>query len=84
MAAFPADRSADFLDVANHPKMMFAGRFTERTGNTTFKGQGQGVALANERSPSAAQIDSRGFAKAVARLLTQLSGGGTVLWLRVI
>jgi polyisoprenoid-binding protein YceI len=32
-------RSADFLDVENHPKITFAGRFTERTGGTTFKGE---------------------------------------------
>lgn len=32
-------RSADFLDVENHPKIAFAGRFTERTGGTTFKGE---------------------------------------------
>ena len=32
-------RSADFLDVANHPKISFAGRFTERTGATTFRGE---------------------------------------------
>jgi polyisoprenoid-binding protein YceI len=32
-------RSADFLDVENHPKITFAGRFTERTGATTFKGE---------------------------------------------
>jgi polyisoprenoid-binding protein YceI len=32
-------RSADFLDVDNHPKITFAGRFTERTGGTTFKAQ---------------------------------------------
>jgi polyisoprenoid-binding protein YceI len=31
-------RSADFLDVENHPKITFTGRFTERTGSTTFKG----------------------------------------------
>ena len=31
-------RSADFFDVENHPKMIFRGRFTERTGATTFKG----------------------------------------------
>jgi polyisoprenoid-binding protein YceI len=32
-------RSADFFDVENHPKIMFTGRFTERTGSTTFKGE---------------------------------------------
>jgi polyisoprenoid-binding protein YceI len=32
-------RSADFFDVENHPKITFAGRFTDRTGGTTFKGE---------------------------------------------
>ena len=32
-------RSADFFDVENHPKITFAGRFTDRTGATTFKGE---------------------------------------------
>jgi polyisoprenoid-binding protein YceI len=32
-------RSADFFDVENHPRITFAGRFTERTGATTFKGE---------------------------------------------
>jgi polyisoprenoid-binding protein YceI len=32
-------RSADFFDVANHPKIAFAGRFTEQTGGTSFKGE---------------------------------------------
>jgi polyisoprenoid-binding protein YceI len=32
-------RSTDFFDVANHPKIMFSGRFTERTGATAFKGE---------------------------------------------
>jgi polyisoprenoid-binding protein YceI len=31
-------RSADFFDVDNHPTITFAGRFTERTGDTNFKG----------------------------------------------
>jgi len=31
-------RSADFLDVENHPRITFNGRFTERTGGTTFNG----------------------------------------------
>jgi polyisoprenoid-binding protein YceI len=32
-------RSVDFLDVENHPKITFTGRFTDRTGATTFKGE---------------------------------------------
>jgi polyisoprenoid-binding protein YceI len=32
-------RSADFLDVDNHPKITFSGRFTERTSSTSFKGE---------------------------------------------
>jgi polyisoprenoid-binding protein YceI len=32
-------RSADFFDVENHPKITFAGRFTERTGATAFGGE---------------------------------------------
>ena len=32
-------RSADFFDVDNHPKITFAGRFTERPGDTAFKGE---------------------------------------------
>ena len=31
-------RSADFFDVDNYPKITFQGRFTERTGDTSFKG----------------------------------------------
>jgi len=31
-------RSADFLDVDNHPKISFRGRFTERMAETAFKG----------------------------------------------
>jgi polyisoprenoid-binding protein YceI len=30
-------RSADFFDVASHPRIGFTGRFTERTGDTAFK-----------------------------------------------
>src|ERR1700693_4182722 len=33
-------RSADFFDVENHPKITFAGRLTERTGDINFKAQG--------------------------------------------
>jgi polyisoprenoid-binding protein YceI len=32
-------RSADFLDVDNHPKISFRGRFTERTAESAFKGE---------------------------------------------
>jgi len=32
-------RAADFLDVENHPRITFAGRFTDRTASTTFKGE---------------------------------------------
>jgi len=32
-------RSADFLDVENHPKIVFDGRFTDRTGAATFDGE---------------------------------------------
>jgi polyisoprenoid-binding protein YceI len=32
-------RSADFFDVENHPRITFNGRFTERTGATTFKAE---------------------------------------------
>ena len=32
-------RSADFLDVENHPRIAFSGRFTERTGAAAFKGE---------------------------------------------
>ncbi len=32
-------RSADFFDVEQHPKITFAGRFTDRTGATAFKGE---------------------------------------------
>ena len=34
-------RSADFFDVANHPKVTFTGRFSDRTGGTTFKGEAE-------------------------------------------
>lgn len=30
-------RSADFFDVEGHPRITFAGRFTERTGDASFK-----------------------------------------------
>jgi polyisoprenoid-binding protein YceI len=32
-------RSADYFDVENHPRITFSGRFAERNGATTFKGE---------------------------------------------
>jgi polyisoprenoid-binding protein YceI len=32
-------RSADFLDVENHPEIVFSGRFTDRTAGSAFKGE---------------------------------------------
>src|SRR3954454_15843708 len=32
-------RSADFLDVENHPTISFSGRFTQRVGDIDFKGE---------------------------------------------
>jgi polyisoprenoid-binding protein YceI len=32
-------RSADFFDVENHPRITFAGRLIERTGDISFKAQ---------------------------------------------
>src|SRR5213593_246326 len=32
-------RSVDFLDVDNHPKISFRGRFTERMAETALKGE---------------------------------------------
>jgi polyisoprenoid-binding protein YceI len=32
-------RSADFLDVENHPTIPFSGRFTQRVGDIDFKGE---------------------------------------------
>ena len=32
-------RSADFFDVENHPAITFAGRFTDRIGDTHFRGE---------------------------------------------
>lgn len=34
-------RAADFLDVENHPKMTFAGRFVERVGDSQFRAVGE-------------------------------------------
>ncbi len=34
-------RSADFFDVDEHPRISFSGRFTERTGATSFNGEAE-------------------------------------------
>ena len=34
-------RSADFFDVEHHPRIIFAGRFTERVGDIDFKAQAE-------------------------------------------
>jgi polyisoprenoid-binding protein YceI len=43
-------RSADFFDVENHPKITFAGRFTERTGDTDFRGEADLTIRGNTRT----------------------------------
>ena len=42
-------RSADFFDVENHPKITFAGRFTERTGDTHLKAEADLTIRGNTR-----------------------------------
>ena len=59
-------RGADFLDVDNHPKIRFAGRFTERTGATTFKGD--------------VQLTIRGITRTVPLDITSLGEWKTPFW----
>jgi polyisoprenoid-binding protein YceI len=42
-------RSADFFDVANHPKITFAGRLTRRSGATSFKASAEVTIRGNTR-----------------------------------
>jgi polyisoprenoid-binding protein YceI len=42
-------RSADFFDVANHPRITFAGRFTERTGASHFRATAEVTVRGNTR-----------------------------------
>jgi len=42
-------RSADFFDVANHPKINFSGRLTRRTGASTFKASAEVTIRGNTR-----------------------------------
>jgi polyisoprenoid-binding protein YceI len=59
-------RSADFFDVENHPKITFNGRFTERTGDTSFKG--------------AVELTIRGVARSVPLDVTYLGEWKTPFW----
>ena len=84
-------RSADFFDVENHSKITFRGRFTERTGGTTFKGEAEltirGVtrtvpldiaSLGEWKTPwwEGARIDRRDFG---VSWQDELPGGGVVV-----
>jgi polyisoprenoid-binding protein YceI len=59
-------RSADFFDVDNHPAIEFSGRFTERTGATTFKGE--------------AELTIRGVTRTVPLDITYLGEWRTPFW----
>jgi polyisoprenoid-binding protein YceI len=59
-------RSADFFDVENHPKITFNGRFTDRTGATTFKG--------------AVELTIRGVTRTVPLAITSLGEWRTPFW----
>lgn len=59
-------RSADFLDVENHPKITFNGRCTERIGDSHFKAQ--------------ADLTIRGVTKSVAFDVAYLGQWETPFW----
>jgi polyisoprenoid-binding protein YceI len=59
-------RSADFFDVENHPTISFSGRFAERTGSTTFKGE--------------ADLTIRGVTRPVALDVSSLGEWKTPFW----
>lgn len=59
-------RSADFFDVENHPKINFTGRFTDRTGGTTFKGE--------------VELTIRGVTRTVRLDITSLGEWKTPFW----
>jgi polyisoprenoid-binding protein YceI len=59
-------RSADFFDVENHPKITFRGRFTARTGGTTFKGE--------------VDLTIRGVTRTVGLDITSLGEWKTPFW----
>jgi polyisoprenoid-binding protein YceI len=60
-------RSADFFDVENHPRITFVGRFTERTGDTSFKGS--------------VELTIRGVTRAVPLDVSYLGEWKTPFWL---
>jgi polyisoprenoid-binding protein YceI len=59
-------RSADFFDVERHPTIGFEGRFTERTGDTTFKAE--------------AEVTIRGVTRTVPFDVTYLGQWATPFW----
>jgi polyisoprenoid-binding protein YceI len=59
-------RSADFFDVENHPDISFTGRFAERTGSTTFKGE--------------ADLTIRGVTRRIALDVSSLGEWKTPFW----
>jgi polyisoprenoid-binding protein YceI len=59
-------RSADFFDVENHPKIIFSGRFTERTAGTAFKGK--------------VELTIRGITRTVPLDVTYLGEWTTPFW----
>jgi len=59
-------RSADFFDVENHPKVIFSGRFTDRTGGTSFKGE--------------VELTIRGVTRTVPLEITSLGEWKTPWW----
>jgi polyisoprenoid-binding protein YceI len=52
-------RSADFFAVEDHPTISFAGRFAERTGSTTFKGEAD-LTIRDVTRPVALDVSSLG------------------------
>lgn len=59
-------RSADFFDVEQHPNIAFAGRFTERTGDISFKG--------------AVDLEIRGISRTLALDVSYLGEWRTPFW----
>jgi polyisoprenoid-binding protein YceI len=60
-------RSADFFDVENHPRITFAGRFTERVGDIDFKAE--------------ADLTIRGITRPVVMDVSYLGRWKTPFWL---